>query len=92
MKYLVFMGLKEPWNENIKKMFKIEKKRIENGENWEEEQVLPIYNIVTTGKSFMVLETDDPVKLAKYRNDYGGVLDIEIHMIQEFSKLRELYK
>ena len=32
----------------------------------------------------MVVETDDPMKLAKYRQDYGGVLKIEIHMIQEF--------
>jgi hypothetical protein len=92
MKYLMFMSLKEPWEETIKKMFEIEKKRIKNGENWGEEQILPIYNIITTGKSFMVVETDDPVKLAKYRNDYGGVLNIEIHMIQEFSKLRDLYK
>jgi hypothetical protein len=82
----------EPLEENMKKMFEIEDKRIEKGENWGDEQVTTIYNIVTTGKSFMIVETDDPIKLAKYRSDYSGVLEIEIHMIQEFSKLRELYK
>ena len=33
MKYLVYMSLVEPYEENIKKMWKIEKKRIEKGEN-----------------------------------------------------------
>ena len=86
------MSLQEPYEKNVDKMFEIEKKRTEKNENWGKKQVTPIYNIITTGSSFMVVETEDPVKLAKYRQDYAGVLDIEIHAIQEFSKLRELYK
>lgn len=92
MKYLVYMSLMEPYDVNMRKMFQIEKRRTDKGENWGKEQVFPIHSITTTGKSFMVVETDDPQKLAKYRHDYGGVLEIEIHMIQEFSKLRNLLK
>ena len=92
MKYLVYMSLLEPYDENTKKMFQIEKKRVENGENWGKEQLFPIHNIVTTGMSFMVVETEDPLKLVKYRQDYFGVLEIEIHMIQDFNTIRELYK
>ena len=86
------MSLQEPYHKTSEKMFKIEKKRTEKNEAWGKDQVTPIYNILTTGTSFMVVETDDPQKLAKYRMDYAGILDIEIHPIQEFSKLRELYK
>jgi len=92
MKYLVYMTLLEPLDENIKKMSQIEKKRVEKGENWGEDMLFPIHNILTTGSSFMVVETDDTTKLAKYRIDYADVLEIEIHMIKAFDKLRELYK
>ena len=86
------MSLLEPYDENVDKMFEIEKKRTEENESWGKEHITPIYSIITTGNSFMIIETEDPVKLAKYRLDYAGVLDIEIHAIQEFSKLRNLYK
>lgn len=86
------MRLMEPYEENWKKMFQIEKRRTEKHENWGKEQIFPIHSIATTGKSFMVMETDDPLKLAKYRHDYGGVLEVEIHAIQEFSELRSLFK
>ena len=85
------MSIVEPFEDNVKKMFKIEKKRIEKGESWGNELLLPIHNIMTTGTSFMVVETDDPLKLSKYRQDYWGVLDIEVHMIQDFSELRKIY-
>jgi hypothetical protein len=92
MKYLVYMTLLEPLHENIKKMSQIEKKRVDKGENWGKDMLFPIHNIMTTGSSFMVVETDDTTKLAKYRLDYAGVLEIEIHMIKAFDELRELYK
>jgi hypothetical protein len=92
MKYLVFMSLMEPYEKNVKRMLEIENRRTEQGENWGKEMIFPIYNITTTGKSFMIVETDDPLKLAKYRHDYGGVLEIEAHMIQDFSKLRNIMK
>jgi hypothetical protein len=92
MKYLVFMRLMEPYEENSKKMLQIEKRRTEKHEQWDKEYILPIHSITTTGKSFMVIETDDILKLAKYRHDYGGVLEVEVHAIQEFSKLRSMFK
>jgi len=92
LKYLMYMSLMEPCDENIKRMFQIEKKRVEKGENWGKEQLFPIHNILTTGSSFMVVETDDAMKLAKYRQDYYGVLEIEIHMIKDFNEIRDLYK
>ena len=91
MKYLVFMRLMEPYVENGKRMIQIEKKRTEKHENWGKEAIFPIHTIATNGKSFMVIETDDPMKLAKYRHDYGGVLEVEIHQIHEWSKVRELF-
>lgn len=91
MKYLVYMSIVEPFEQNVKKMFKIEKKRVEKGENWGKDLLFPIHNIMTTGTSFMVVETDDPLKLSKYRQDYWGILDIEVHMIQDFSELRKIY-
>ena len=86
------MSLVEPYEENIKKMWKIEKKRIEKGENWGKDTLFPIHNVMTTGTSFMIVETDDTMKLAKYRQDYYGVLDIEIHMVKAFDEIRDLYK
>jgi hypothetical protein len=86
------MSLVEPYEENIKKMWKIEKKRIEKGEHWGKDTLFPIHNVMTTGTSFMIVETDDTMKLAKYRQDYYGVLDIEIHMIKAFDEIRDLYK
>jgi hypothetical protein len=86
------MSLIEPYEENVDKMFKIEKKRVEKGESWSEELVFPIHNIITSGNSFMIVETNDLTKLVKYRQDYYGVFDIEIYPIEEFSKLRDLYK
>ncbi len=91
MKYLVYMTLLEPQDENIKKMSQIEKKRVEKGENWGKDMLFPIHNIMTTGSSFMVVETDDTKKLVKYRLDYADVLEVEIHMIKAFDELRELY-
>jgi hypothetical protein len=88
----MFMSLMEPYEENSKKMMLIEKRRTEKHENWDKEYLFPIHNILTTGKSFAVVETDDPLKLAKYRHDYGGVLEVEIHAIQEYSKLRNQFK
>jgi hypothetical protein len=86
------MSLVEPYEENIKKMWKIEKNRIEKGEHWGKDTIFPIHNVMTTGTSIMVVKTDDAMKLAKYRQDYYGVLDIEIHMIKAFDEIRELYK
>ena len=48
--------------------------------------------MMTTGHGFIVVETDDTMKLAKYRRDYADVFDIEVHMIKAFDELRELYK
>ena len=92
MKYLVYMKLLEPQDENMKKMIQIEKKRVDKGENWGKDVIFPIHSMMTTGHSFMVVETDDTMKLAKYRRDYAGVFDIEIHMIKAFDELRELLK
>jgi hypothetical protein len=92
MKYLVFMHLMEPYEENSKKMIQIEKRRTEKHENWDKDMIFPIHSIATNGKSFMVIETDDLLKMAKYRHDYGGVLEVEFHAIQEFSKIRSLFK
>ena len=86
------MRLLEPEVDNISKMIQIEKQRITNGENWSDEIVFPIHSIGTTGDSFMVIETSDQMKLAKYRADYLGVLGIEIHEIMDYGKLRDLYK
>ena len=92
MKYLIYTTLLEPLDENQKRMFQIEKKRVEKGENWGKDMLFPIHNIMTTGTGFMVVETDDTLKLAKYRRDYAGVIDVEIHMIKSFDELREIYK
>ena len=86
------MSLLEPYDENVKKMFQIEKKRVEKGENWGKDTLFPIHNIITNGTSFMVVEANDTMKLAKYRQDYNGVLEIEIHAIKAFDEIRELYK
>lgn len=86
------MRLLEPYDENIKKMFQIEKKRVDKGENWGKDMLFPIHSLATDGTSFMVVETEDTMKLTKYRLDYYGVLEIEIHAISAFDEIRELYK
>ena len=92
MKYLVYTRLLEPMDENIKRMSQIEKKRVEKGEHWGKDTLFPIHSILTDGSGFLVVETDDVKKLAKYRRDYAGVLEIEVHMIQAFDELRGFYK
>ena len=52
LKYLMYMSLLDPYDKNVDKMFKIEKKRTEENENLSKEQITPIYSIITTGISF----------------------------------------
>ena len=91
MRYLISWKMKEPFEDNYGKTMEIERGRIKKGEHWGDEMILPIHSYLTENKAFMIVETDDPLKLAKWTADYSGVMDWHITPVHEFSQLRKLF-
>jgi hypothetical protein len=83
--------IKEPFEENFKKTMKIEKGRIERGENWGKDILFPIHSIGTNNKALMIVETDDEIKLAKWTADYSSVMEWKIYPLIEWTKIRHLF-
>ena len=79
MKYVIFMEYKEPIEKNIQKVIEIEKGRIDRGEAWiQGTENLAHYMMIGEHKSFMIVETDDPSKLAKWATTYYPYLKYKI--------------
>ena len=79
MKYVIFMEYREPIEENIKKVIDVEKGRMDRGEAWSQgKENLAHYMMIGEHKSFMIVETDDPSKLAKWATTYYPYLKYKI--------------
>jgi len=65
VKYLIMGELREPIEENLEKMYAVERERIEKGEVWGEEMVFQHHVFLSEFKSFFVVQTEDESKIAK---------------------------
>ena len=79
MKYMIFTEFKEPLEESMKKMVEIEKGRRERGEIFSAQgESLAQYWLLSEPKGVMIVDTDDPSKIAKWCAAYGPILKYKI--------------
>jgi len=82
MKYVFFIEFKEPVDENMKKANEIEKERMDKGEAWSQQsESLAQYRMLSSPKGFMIVDTDDPSKIAKWITSYAPVIKFKISPI-----------
>jgi hypothetical protein len=91
MRYIITWKMKEPFEENYKKTMKIQKERIKKGESLGDKIIFPIHAFISENKAFMIVETDDPIDLAKWTISYQSYMDYHIQSIHEFSKIQNLF-
>lgn len=53
----------------------------EKGTVWGKEDNVTRYMNISDGKSYYIVDTNDPAKLAKYYDNYYGVSNISISML-----------
>lgn len=92
MKYLIIQELEKPYEENAKKAFEIEKERKRKGISLEDITIFPAHAFLTEWKWFMIVETDDPMRIAKWEVDHQGVKKYQVIPIIESSRMMELWK
>mgnify|MGYP006283094545 FL=1 len=91
MKYLITWRIKEPFEENYKRTMEIEDERVKRGEAWGDKMVFPIHTFMSENKAFMIVETDDPMDLAKWTTSYLTVLDYVVEPITDFREIQKLF-
>ena len=91
LKYLIMFEPREPIEENVRKGFEIENERRSKGITFGDETVFPEHQFLSENKRFMIVETDDPMRIAKWEVDYMGVLKYKVIPIIESRKMNELY-
>jgi hypothetical protein len=93
LKYLIMFELREPIEENVRKVFEIEKERRSKGITFlDDATVFPEHQFLSEEKRFMIVETDDPMRIAKWEVDYMTVLKYKVIPIIESTKINELWK
>ncbi len=76
MKYMITWEVREPVDENRKRVLEIENERKIKGETWTEDDfVLSTHFILSEGKGLQIVDTDDS-KLAKWIAAYSPVYRI----------------
>ena len=90
MKYMVFGEYKEPIEDNMKKMYEVEKRRIEKGTAFSD-YVFPMHTCVTQLKSFFVVDVDES-EIMRWVSDYGPLVNAEIYPIVERSTWQKAIK
>jgi hypothetical protein len=88
------MELEKPYEENIRKAFEIENERRTKGIAFVgDATVFPEHQFLSEGtKRFMIVETDDPMRIVKWEVDYLTVLKTKVIPIIESKKINELVK
>lgn len=92
MRYLIIYELEKPYEENMKKAFEIEKERRKKGISLEDIMIFPMHGFLSEWKAFMIVETDDETRIAKWEADHMTVVKYEVIPIIESSKWYELMK
>ena len=54
--------------------------------------IFPIHSYMTENKAFMIIETDDEAKVAKWAADYSSVFDYKIIPVMEWTKIQKLFE
>ena len=86
MKYLVEFWPKEPYAENLKKIYEIEAERMKKGEAFTGHM---IYQILAEAHSIMIVDCD-PHKIAKWCKDYVAVMGYKISPLIERTEMEKL--
>ena len=74
MKYVLYSELKEPYEENMKKMYEIEKGRQAKGETFSQgDEYIDQYMFLEGNKGFLMVDTDDVSKIIKWTQAYSLV-------------------
>ena len=93
MKYLMMYELEKPYEENMKKVFEIEKERTSKGIDLVDVTIFPEHVFLSEeNKWFMIVETDDLERIVKWEVDYLGVLKFKVIPIIKSKKIKELIK
>ena len=92
MKYLIMFEPREPIDENVRKAFEIGNERASKGITFGDEQIFPEHQFLSENKRFMIVETDDPMRIAKWEVDYMTVLKYKVIPIIESRKINELFR
>jgi hypothetical protein len=82
---------REPIEENIRKAFEIDNERRSKGIAFDE-YVFPEHQFLSENMRFMIVETDDPMRIAKWEVDYMTVLKYKVIPIIESWKINELFR
>lgn len=79
MKYLIIHEVREPYEENAKKMLEVEKKRNEKGEAFtDEERITAIYFPMSLPSRGYRIVDCEPEKMMKWVMAYQGIFNAEI--------------
>jgi hypothetical protein len=93
LKYLIMMELREPFEENVRKVFEIDNERTSKGIAFGDAMVFPEHSFLSEeNMRFMIVETDDLEKIVKWEVDYLPVLKFKVIPIIESKKMNELIK
>ena len=92
MKYLIIQEMEKPYEENMKKAFEVEKERKQKGISLEDIMIFPHHAFLTEWKWFCIVETDDPLRIAKWEVDHMGVKKYQVIPIIESNTINELGK
>ena len=75
MKYVIYGALKEPYEENWKKMLEIEKERQKREVTFDQTgEMIGQYMFLEGNKSFQIIETDDVSSIVKWTQAYGSLV------------------
>jgi hypothetical protein len=87
------MELEKPYEENMRKVFEIDKERRTKGIDLGDMNVFPEHQFLSEeNKRFMIVETDDFERIVKWEVDYLTVLRFKVIPIIESKKINELIK
>ena len=93
MKYVIFMEIKEPVEENLKRMFEIEGEREKKGETFgAQKELIANYYLLSEYKAFMIVDVEDVSRIAKWVAAYSPVMQYKISPIMTREEYEEATK
>jgi hypothetical protein len=92
LKYLIIQEMEQPYEENMRRAFEIEAERREKGISIDDIIIFPHHAFLTEWKWFTIVETDDPLRIAKWEVDHAEVKKYKVIPIIESIKMYELGK
>jgi hypothetical protein len=91
VKYLIEFWPKEPFAENMKKIYEIEAERTKKGISFGSDITFPQHYILSEPRGIMIVEDDEKMsKISKWLKDYLSVMNMKVSPLKlrtEFEKL-----